>query len=707
MIRHLLTAICLFLLASTASATDKFDGATALRFFGAPSSRSDEPVRAMVLLKADAPEPADVKIEARYGDVLMVEATPERLQALARECPDVVQISAGRTLKLCNNLARAVTGAVKITEGAGLEQPYTGQGVLTGLYDIGFDGRNPSFWADGKTRVKRIYQFTDYFGTLTTYTVPVALRSFITDSPENYHGTHVLGTMSGATGGLYDGFAGKADIAFACGPLTETNMASGLGKMAAYAVKQGQPCVLNLSVSDVLGPHDGSDVFAQALTGISQTAAMVVSAGNDGDTDISICRQLDDAQPDVRTFLIYKGWPRPISGAMAVWSADSEPLTLTLAVVDRRNNEILSSHVISPDTEADPTVLISGEYEPRPDGPQSGTRWPDLDKAGADCWVMAVAQQAPSGKRGYYIEFDLQVDKCGPNYYPLGIIVGGKPGQRAEVFLQSQSAKMSSLWTPGWSDGANDLSISSLCCAHDVISVGAFVDRVSWLDESGATVSMGDYTDGTIAPWSSYGTIANGTKLPTVAAPGASLISVLSTPFHQYYPDRMKVVASATIDGRSVYWAGDQGTSMSAPAVAGSIATWLEADPALTSTDILEIIRTTATVDDAVRAAPDRFGAGKFDAYAGLKEVLRRKAGLVGPSAPPRQMLLERHGSSLQVCIPGVETLDATLTDAAGRTIRRAYDPGDTITFDISSLAPGMYIVSSPGATPKKIILAP
>ena len=76
---------------------------------------------------------------------------------------------------------------------------------------------------------------------------------------------------------------------------------------------------------------------------------------------------------------------------------------------------------------------------------------------------------------------------------------------------------------------------------------------------------------------------------------------------------------------------------MSCPLVAGAIATWLEADPTLKFADVLDIIQTTAIRDEYVREGnAAQWGAGKFDAYAGLKEVLRRRnlAGIQNISSP-------------------------------------------------------------------------
>ena len=65
------------------------------------------------------------------------------------------------------------------------------------------------------------------------------------------------------------------------------------------------------------------------------------------------------------------------------------------------------------------------------------------------------------------------------------------------------------------------------------------------------------------------------------------------------------------------------GTSMATPAVTGIVATWLQANPYLTGSEVRNIIKDTAIADYYVTGTENcSWGAGKIDAYTGLQSLL-------------------------------------------------------------------------------------
>ena len=138
---------------------------------------------------------------------------------------------------------------------------------------------------------------------------------------------------------------------------------------------------------------------------------------------------------------------------------------------------------------------------------------------------------------------------------------------------------------------------------------------------------------------------------------------------------------------------------MATPAVAGAIALWLEADPTLTIDEVKDIAISTAVKDSYVAAGdPVQWGAGKFDAYAGLKEVIRRAENdgveniVSGNNA--RLMISTTGHNIFEAFVGDANKMDAIIYNIAGQPVITQSCEGNEITIDASSLNAGVYIIS-------------
>lgn len=139
---------------------------------------------------------------------------------------------------------------------------------------------------------------------------------------------------------------------------------------------------------------------------------------------------------------------------------------------------------------------------------------------------------------------------------------------------------------------------------------------------------------------------------------------------------------------------------MACPLVSGVIALWLEANPNLDCADVVEVIKSTSITDRYTRRTPERFGAGKIDALAGIKKVLDDKASVGAIFADDeRNFILTPVDGGYNVYVAGESELDVTLYDASGRTVASVSAGGNTVDVDTSSLRPGVYILSAQGNT--------
>ena len=122
-----------------------------------------------------------------------------------------------------------------------------------------------------------------------------------------------------------------------------------------------------------------------------------------------------------------------------------------------------------------------------------------------------------------------------------------------------------------------------------------------------------------------------------------------------------------------------------------------------------DIIAQTAVIDDDLRGAdPVQVGAGKFDAYAGLKEVLRRRAqsGVREAQAAGSRLVVSQRGERMvSVFLPGANALQVEVFSLAGVPVLRGEAQGDEALLDVSSLQRGSYVIRVNGKLSKCFVL--
>ncbi len=200
-----------------------------------------------------------------------------------------------------------------------------------------------------------------------------------------------------------------------------------------------------------------------------------------------------------------------------------------------------------------------------------------------------------------------------------------------------------------------------------------------------------------------------------MCGPGSSVISSVN----RYYveaaykdaPEQIPYTFQAVAvdaNGNEHYWKQEPGTSMSTPFVAGTIACWLEADPTLEYDEVREIIEQTAVVDEQVQAGdPVQWGAGKFNALAGLKEVLRRKALAVGDvmaDADSRLMITPAGANIYKVFVGMASSVELNVYNMQGVAVKHITSASDEVTADLSGLMPGVYIISANGLSERIMV---
>lgn len=648
--------------------------------------------------------------------------TPAEMQQVA-ELDFVEQISIGYDAQPLLRTARATTGVDEIHTGSDQTagHSYTGKGILVGLMDLGMDINHINFLDEaGEPRAKRLWTIQSASSVVTTYDTPSAIKAYETDDDEESHATHVLGIMAGsynkkpsnrdngkiayknADGGLvttfntkmpYYGVAKDAEPAVCIGTLEGNNIQLAVQKITEYANSIGKPAVINLSLGNNRGPHDGTDASSQKLAEYGKQALICISAGNEGDYNISLNKKFTASDNTLKTTASTSAQAK---GYIDIWGDNAKVLSVTFVAIDKTNGQIKYQYELNRNTQGS-KVIITGNAYTAPDYIHNDA----FNNAFGSRSALTMASNLSTSNNRYniYITLDLQGSKSS-NIVP-GFIVKGDATTGVNMFAGSSgSLRFYSNNIEGYVNGNKDNTINGMACGDNVLVVGSYNNETSVPSLSGLlSLSVGQV--GEISSFSSTGTTFQGRRLPDVVGPGAGMISS----YNKYYINAGNEDAnymSAWVNNskkQKEYWGQMSGTSMSSPFVAGVLALWLEADPTLTMDRVKEIIRKTADHDQFTAMQPERWGMGKINAIAGLKEILGTgSVNTVEADDAADKMIIEPLGGKrYSVFVGGTDGFTANLYNLQGALVATAASDGDTAEMDASPFADGIYLLEVTG----------
>lgn len=645
---------------------------------------------------------ADVSF--RIGDYVYCSIPIDSLDSAA-EISDVRSISLQQKRRLLNNLARSATNVDAVHAGTGLPSQYTGEGVIIGIFDGGFDANHINFYdaTQSASRVDRIWKFTtnEYTGktTSSTYTNS-SVSSFTTDDTDETHGTHVLGIATGAyaKGSTdYSGMAPGARIAISCGSGYDEEILQGITNIIDYAEEQGKPCVINLSLGLNIGHHDGTDVFNRSIDQLAERAPICIAAGNEGDLDIAIKKTLTTGDLEMKTFLIPNSYLQSeysryqAFGDVEILGEDNSEFDVAIGIYDTNSNKL----VYTLDAKKDVWTYVAGA-----DSEYSGVTNSTFNTAYDSESYFGVIKGISTDNNRFiaYVSFDLYKNNSSTRYLPA-IIVKGKVGKRYEMYSDGQYTDFSSKNKAGWDEPTGDGTINDMACGKNTIIVGGYATRNS-SPYSGQII--GDVLD-----YSSWGTLADGRNLPHICTPGQALISSFSKYYVEssdYYDSSYEPLkATVTAKSRKHYWSHMGGTSMATPVMTGVAALWLQANPDLTPAQIREIAMTTAVTDSYVTsgttaASPVQWGAGKLDALEGLKKALSLSSVEdILANGIDNIIITSLDGNIFDIFGASEPSMNISLTSMSGALVMNAVSNGDRYTLDASSVQPGIYVLTVGG----------
>ncbi len=562
------------------------------------------------------------------GDILTVRMPVSSLAALVQR-PELLRAEGARRVHAKLDKSIVASKVDKVHAGAPpLTTAYKGAGVIVGVVDIGLDLGHDAFKSAGKTRVVGLWD-----QTLTGAAPPAGFSYGVgcsaaelaagscAHSSTGDHGTHVTGIAAGSKVDEFTGMAPESEIAFvnlgeAPGKTGDEALTTAICDAVSFIFKTaeaaGKPSVVNMSLGEHSGPHDGQSLADKCLDNLAGPGKiMVAAAGNEGagtrspfkdDALVVHASGTASATPVAAKFrpgATGEGAAAKAEASVYVWAEADSNLSVRVGWESPITGNVFSTPITSTVPLASTTLTdgtnvvgpVSGAGAAIAAGPKSiVVNVGDVNSDRLEGDVVWLLEVTGSGKWDAYIDTT-------PG---SGFLAAGQP---AGVVADSAQT----IGFPG--------------SASQVITVASYVTRNEWT-QGGTTYQQKDgsgqqVTLGALSKFSSHGP-PRVTKVvtlkPDIAAPGELVASALNS--KAPVKDATRVLKPSP-NGIVLL----EGTSMATPAVTGIIALMLERNKSLTVGQIRAIFDTTSVKPEGVTTPNSDWGRGKIDALAAVNAV--------------------------------------------------------------------------------------
>ncbi|HEU4719420.1 MAG TPA: S8 family peptidase [Bacteroidia bacterium] len=640
-------------------------------------------------------------LHTNYGDICSVAIPAGKLVAFSRE-PGIIRFgNAPLKMQPLNDTMKVQTRITDVHNGlAPLTQPYFGDGVIMGMIDSGIDFNHPDFKDSlGRTRILYIWDQRDTtgpgpapwnYGTLWDSAQINAGQCTHNDLAYYGHGTHVTGIAAGngrsTTARDYSGGASHSDIIMVAldfyGIYSAVSVADAAAFIYEKAQSLGRPCVINASVGDYGGSHDGQDLMALMIDSLLDTPgrAFVCAVGNAGNEPIHLSYPLSS---DTN----FTWFVNTANGFQLQLWADTNNFNnahFNIGCTRESDWHDIGSNAF---TDIQSNLGIYSTDTIKNSAQQRIAlvyRYGSIQGSAYSQEILVV----PDSSNGY--DFSLNLTGSGlfhlwsfdykPNNFPT-------TGQYPKMVYYKQTDTTHTV-------------CSSFTCSQRTITVGNYVNRSTWMDVNNNWETDTTVTAGAIMWNSSVGPTRDGRQKPDITAPGANDIScaVISTlpGFISGIPQYVGVGGFHIVGG---------GSSASSPVVAGSVALYLQLHPAANWQDCHDAVVFCAKQDTFTGTnLPDyTWGYGKMDAFS----MMTNCALTTQSTQPPAQndFLVFPNpaapGQSLMMTFPAVSvSSQLEIFSADGQLVWSQQVQGGeaSVVIPAGLLSPGLYLVRLSGA---------
>lgn len=564
-----------------------------------------------------------------------------------------------------------------------LPQEFTGEGVIIGITDWGFDYTHPVFYDTNMVHY-RVLRAWDQFKTSgpapegydygTEYIGAEALLNAQCDTSNvydyAYHGTHCAGIAGGAGAGtVYRGVAVDAEFLFVSVNLTDQQVIDAWRWMYDVSQQEGKRLVISMSWGlYYLDNMDGTGPLAEEMQRLNDLGVVfVTSAGNNGDENDHLMHTFTQ-QDTIRTIFTFPS--SSIGSRITMMNSSDQPFSFALFAMDNSYNILAETpfYATSGDNLVNSQLVVGTDT--------------------IHYWFEAEASNEYNQRPG------VQLRVAKNNGHRLGLAVAANGGEFHAwnmALIETDYGNWGGTFArpgqhPDWIQGDALYGISTPANIDCSIAVAAHSPRY--------TAPSGNVVGGAIASFSSSGPGFHSVNKPDISAPGKSIVSAISSYTNTYTGSYTK---SVEFNGRVYRFASLSGTSMAGPFVAGVAALVLQVNPFLSAAQVKDILLQTAYNDQYTeQSGPLRFGSGKVNAYnavmqalttVGIEDYVVNKEALfsVFPNPASNQCFVTANTESdHSLC---------QLFDLTGRMVMQSVLTPGVNTLNLQHLTPGCYVM--------------
>ena len=504
-----------------------------------------------------------IEINQSRGSVRTAYLPMTALEQLSEE-PRIHRIKPSRKLEMRMNTA---SEKVCLPQFKQKHSELTGKGIVVGIVDSGIDSQHPAF----KGRILRIWDQTLPGPGVAEGLYGAEFKGDLLNISQdtNGHGTHVAGIAAGDDQ-EFSGVAPEAELVIVKTDMQDAHIADGIRYIFRVADEMECPAVVNLSLGGHADGHDGSDSLSKIINAHTGPGRIVCcAAGNEGNDNIHAQALVKSQDKHTMRFQV----PHHQNGIVWLngWYGGESELEISLR---------------SPNGFVTPYQAIKLRENP-------AKQYKLLDAR------VEIVTPGPDPTNGDY-NFFVQIRGQGWGRFSAPV-----SGGVWQLRVRNTSCKDTCLdvWTLDDTGGSvfftgksvsDAIKIGSPAAAKNAITVASYTSKVKYTDIDGEEKEMGLELD-TISEFSSEGPLRNYDQKPDVAAPGAMIISALSS--HANFDRSMM---------HNPQYLALAGTSMATPFISGLVALLLQRDPNLDPESIKEMLKKNSCIPNQAVGDFDR-----------------------------------------------------------------------------------------------------